>query len=73
MLAHDWAFDPVLEGQEGLLGRVLRAQRDGLRALARGGEPGRIVADFVRESGLYEPYAASLGMDGSRSRTAATW
>lgn len=64
MLIHDFSRDPALQGsgKGKQRAKVLEAQKEGLRALERGGDPSKIVRNFAKNSGLYEVYARSIGM-----------
>jgi hypothetical protein len=67
MLVHDWSRDPVLAGKPALQAHVVAAQQKGLAALGGASvDENRmhaIVKTFAAESGLYEAFATSMGMD----------
>jgi hypothetical protein len=62
MLLHDWSQDPALWQRPDALARVRAAQLAGIARLRAGVPADAITKAFVVESGLYEIYAASIGM-----------
>jgi len=72
MLVHDWSKDPVLADNPQLQKRVLSAQKAGLKKLGAmtltDEKPTlALTQQFIKDSGLFEAFAGSLGMKNTRA------